>query len=103
MPGMQEAVDRGLFREDRAADAQPHMGAILATAQEIASGMAFLHKHSIVHGDLAGGTPRQLHQCAWPDGPTRTRSSHRPKLLVCPASAKTFQDKLCFSLLSKQH
>ena len=58
MHSVQEAVDRGLFRERRAADALPNMGAILATAQEIASGMAFLHEHSIVHGDLAGGTPQ---------------------------------------------
>jgi serine/threonine protein kinase len=58
MPGVQEAVDRGLFRERRAADAPPNMGAIQATAQEIASGMSFLHEQGIVHGDLAGGTPQ---------------------------------------------
>ena len=35
--------------------ALPNMPVILATAQEIASGMAFLHQHGIVHGDLTGG------------------------------------------------
>ena len=35
--------------------AQPSMATILTTALEVASAMAFLHEHSIVHGDLTGG------------------------------------------------
>ena len=33
----------------------PNMDMILATAEEIASGMAFLHTQGIIHGDLTGG------------------------------------------------
>ena len=33
----------------------PNMDMILATAEEIASGMAFLHSQGIIHGDLTGG------------------------------------------------
>ena len=52
---MQEAVDRGLFRQETSVDAQPNMATILTTALEVASAMAFLHEHGIVHGDLTGG------------------------------------------------
>jgi len=52
---MQEAVDRGIFRQRRSPTALPDVPVILATAQEVASGMAFLHEHGIIHGDLAGG------------------------------------------------
>lgn len=52
---LQEAVDRGIFRQSVSPTAAPNVPVILATAQEIASGMAFLHGHGIVHGDLTGG------------------------------------------------
>lgn len=48
-------MDRGLFRQGVAINAQPNMSAILATARQVASAMAFLHEHGIVHGDLTGG------------------------------------------------
>ena len=40
--------------------AQPNMATILTTALEVASAMAFLHEHSIVHGDLTGGDLSRL-------------------------------------------
>ncbi|KAK9834139.1 hypothetical protein WJX81_001741 [Elliptochloris bilobata] len=43
----------GLFR--KAPDGPVNWGALLTTAAEIASGMAFLHARSLVHGDLSGG------------------------------------------------
>ena len=52
---VQEAVDRGVFRVEMLPTAPPNVPIILATAQEIASGMALLHEHGIVHGDLTGG------------------------------------------------
>jgi len=52
---MQEAVDKGMFRQRKSPTAPPDMPVVLATAREIASGMAFLHGHGIIHGDLAGG------------------------------------------------
>ena len=52
---MQEAVDKGMFRQRRSPTASPDMPVVLATARQIASGMAFLHGHGIIHGDLAGG------------------------------------------------
>ena len=52
---LQEAVDRGIFRQGMSPMAAPDVPVILATAQEIASGMALLHGHGIVHGDLTGG------------------------------------------------
>jgi hypothetical protein len=39
---------------------QPNMDMVLTTAEEIASGMAFLHSQGIVHGDLTGGAHRGL-------------------------------------------
>lgn len=55
MRAMQEGVDRGLFRQEVSPDALPDIATILTTALEVASAMAFLHEHSIVHGDLTGG------------------------------------------------
>ena len=31
------------------------MAAVLATARQVAAGMAFLHARAVVHGDLTGG------------------------------------------------
>ncbi|CAL5218358.1 g20 [Coccomyxa viridis] len=52
---VQEAVDRGVFKLQMSPSAPPDVPVILTTATEIASGMAFLHEHGIVHGDLTGG------------------------------------------------
>lgn len=37
------------------ADGCPKMATVLAVAKEVAEGMAFLHAHDVVHGDLTGG------------------------------------------------
>ena len=49
----QDGVDRGWFRTNRSAiHGLPDLMPILATAREIASGMAHLHSMNILHGDL---------------------------------------------------
>ena len=51
----------GQFRRsvEGGGEGPPNMDMILATAEEVASGMAFLHSQGIIHGDLTGGE-RQL-------------------------------------------
>lgn len=50
---LQDGIDRGWFRTNRSAVyGLPDLVCILATAREIASGMAHLHSLDILHGDL---------------------------------------------------
>ncbi len=57
--GLQEAVDKGWFRKEREltrpGSGIPDIAQILATALDIAQGVAFLHARDVVHGDLTGG------------------------------------------------
>ena len=54
----QEAIDKGWFRTQRSQlQGGVRMAAVLATAREVAAGMAFLHGRGVVHGDLTGGAP----------------------------------------------
>ena len=55
-------MDRGVFKLQMSPSAPPDVPVILTTATEIASGMAFLHEHGIVHGDLTGGMTFCLRQ-----------------------------------------
>ena len=48
---LQDAIDKGRFR-DMADNGAPQMDQILETGLEVARGMAYLHQHDIVHGDL---------------------------------------------------
>ncbi|KAL4427124.1 hypothetical protein ABPG77_001128 [Micractinium sp. CCAP 211/92] len=50
-----DAVARGWLRTRRSQDAPPHLLAVLLTAQEIASALAYLHSRNILHGDLTPG------------------------------------------------
>lgn len=51
---LQEAVDAGWLRTSRdPLNSAPHLPAILATAREIAAGMAYLHSEGVVHADLS--------------------------------------------------
>ncbi|KAF6260297.1 kinase-like domain-containing protein [Scenedesmus sp. NREL 46B-D3] len=51
---LQDAVERGWLRESRSCVSGPvSLLAVLATAAEIASGMALLHSNGIIHGDLS--------------------------------------------------
>ena len=54
---VQDAVVAGQFKRsvEGGGEGPPNMEVILATAEEIASGMAFLHSQGIIHGDLTGG------------------------------------------------
>ena len=50
---LQDGIERGWFRTNRSAIyGLPDLICILATAREIASGMAHLHSLDILHGDL---------------------------------------------------
>ena len=49
----QDAIIGGWFRAEPGGTA--NVMTVLATAMEIASGMAFLHSRDIVHGDLSSG------------------------------------------------
>ena len=52
-----DAVVKGWFRTSRdPLSGGPDLRAVLTTAAEIASGMAYLHAHDVVHGDLTGGS-----------------------------------------------
>jgi serine/threonine protein kinase len=44
-----DAIEAGRLRD---ADGQPNLLALLATARDVASGMAFVHGAGVVHGDL---------------------------------------------------
>lgn len=64
----QEAIDKGWFRTQRSQlEGGVNMAAVLATAAQVAAGMAFLHARAVVHGDLTGGAPlltsRHPHTC----------------------------------------
>ncbi|KAL4427122.1 hypothetical protein ABPG77_001126 [Micractinium sp. CCAP 211/92] len=50
-----DAVDRGWLRTRPKLDAPPNLLAVLLTAQEIASALAYLHDQNILHGDLSPG------------------------------------------------
>lgn len=50
---LQDAIDRGWLREGRTADHGPDYPAVLATAAEVAAGVAYLHANDVVHGDLS--------------------------------------------------
>lgn len=56
----------GQFRRqvEGGGEGPPNMDTILVTAEEIATGMAFLHSQGIVHGDLTGGE-RQVLACVY--------------------------------------
>lgn len=50
---LQDAIDQGWFLLDRCVAAgHPDLGALLATALEVAEALAALHAHGVVHGDL---------------------------------------------------
>lgn len=50
-----DALDRGWLRKSRAPGAGPNMRSVLATAQEIATAMQYLHAQGVLHGDLTPG------------------------------------------------
>jgi GAF domain-containing protein len=47
-------LDRGFFRENASLTSPPSLSTILSAAQDIASGLVYLHDNNIVHGDLSG-------------------------------------------------
>eukprot|EP00887_Chlorella_sp_A99_P008024 scaffold12.g8024.t1 len=49
-----DAVDRGWLRRQRTLEGEIDMHRLLLTARDVASGLAFLHANSVLHGDLSG-------------------------------------------------
>lgn len=59
------AIDQGWLRERRLADAPIRMPLVLAYALDAARGLAYLHSHCVVHGDLtAENVLLQVSVCA---------------------------------------
>ena len=57
---MQDAVDRGWFRETCSiVTGVPNVRSILETIRDIAAGMAHMHDRGVVHGDMTGALPGQ--------------------------------------------
>lgn len=53
LPTHQDALDEGWLRTERSLlSGAPNTLAVLVTAWEIASGLAYMHSMDIVHGDL---------------------------------------------------
>lgn len=50
-PPLQDAIDLGWLQD--ATSGMPNVLAVLLTAREIASGMAYLHSSGALHGDLS--------------------------------------------------
>ena len=51
-----DGIDRGLFRREPSnVTGAPDFARIMAAAADVASGLAYLHKHSVLHGDVTGG------------------------------------------------
>ena len=80
---MQEAIDKGWFRKEReltlAGSGIPDTTRILATALDIAEGVAFLHARGVVHGDLTGGTCTLIYM-----PPTSSQAEPNPSLIQAP-------------------
>jgi hypothetical protein len=67
------------------------MAAVLATAAEVAAGMAFLHAHAVVHGDLTGGAGPGA--CGPLRGPAAERARAAGSALA--AFARQRRDRAC--------
>ncbi|KAL3145632.1 hypothetical protein ABBQ32_003175 [Trebouxia sp. C0010 RCD-2024] len=51
---LQDAIERGWFRKNMSLSGEPDMLAIITTAQEVVSALAYLHERDIIHGDVRG-------------------------------------------------
>ncbi len=51
---MQDALERGWFRKNLSLSGEPDMLAIISTAQEVVSALAYMHERDIIHGDVRG-------------------------------------------------
>ena len=51
---LQDAIERGWFRKNRSLSGEPDMLAIITTAQEVVSALAYMHERDIIHGDVRG-------------------------------------------------
>ncbi len=50
----QDAIERGWFRKNLSLSGEPDMLAIITTAQEVVSALAYMHERDIIHGDVRG-------------------------------------------------
>ncbi|KAA6429761.1 MAG: hypothetical protein FRX49_00193 [Trebouxia sp. A1-2] len=51
---LQDAIERGWFRKNLSLSGEPDMLAIITTAQEVVSALAYMHERDIIHGDVRG-------------------------------------------------
>ena len=51
---VQDAIERGWFRKNMSLSGEPDMLAIITTAQEVVSALAYMHEQDIIHGDVRG-------------------------------------------------
>ena len=52
--GVQDAIERGWFRKNLSLAGEPDMLAIISTAQEVISALAYMHERDLIHGDVRG-------------------------------------------------
>ena len=52
--GAQDAIERGWFRKNLSLAGEPDMLAIISTAQEVISALAYMHERDLIHGDVRG-------------------------------------------------
>ena len=51
-----DGIDRGLFRREPSnVTGAPDFARIMAAAADVAAGLAYLHQHNVLHGDVTGG------------------------------------------------
>lgn len=51
---LQDAIERGWYRKKRSLSGEADMLAIITTAQEVVSALAYMHERDIIHGDVRG-------------------------------------------------
>ena len=67
-PDVQDAIERGWFRKNLSLSGEPDMLAIITTAQEVVSALAYMHERDIIHGDVRGANIMLCSSTANPRG-----------------------------------
>ena len=81
---LQDAIERGWFRKNRSLSGEADMLAIITTAQEVVSALAYMHERDIIHGDVRGANIMLCSSTANARGFTA-----QVKFMVFPAGIQT--------------